>query len=127
MTSHKVTVQPGGFVVEVAEGEVLMAAANRQGLYWPTGCEGDAVCTRCYLEVAEEDADAFSPLEPVEVDGLRKVRWAVADKPGERLACQARVLRDAQVTKKFVRPAREGDVLPFADDPSAQGDRKVGT
>ncbi len=113
--TNKVTILPGDIVVDVHEDEVLMAAANRQGLYWPTGCEGNAVCTRCYIEVPEEDADAFSPMGQVEIDGLRKVRWAVADKPGERLACQAHVVRDARVTKKFVRPAREGDVLPFAD------------
>ncbi|MGE3448431.1 MAG: 2Fe-2S iron-sulfur cluster-binding protein [Microbacteriaceae bacterium] len=118
--AHKVTVLPGGFVIEVEDGEVLMAAANRQGLYWPTGCEGDAVCTRCYIDVSADDADAFSPMEPVERDGLRKVRWAACDKPGERLACQARVRGDAHVTKKYVRPARDGDVLPFAaTDPSA--------
>ncbi len=122
--THKVTILPGGIVVDVDEDEVLMAAANRQGLYWPTGCEGNAVCTRCYVEVADEDADAFSPMGQVEVDGLRKVRWAAGDKPGERLACQVHVVRDARVTKKFVRPAREGDVLPFVEsgDATARGD-----
>lgn len=112
---HKVTVEPGGFVIEADDGEQLMAAANRQGLYWPTSCAGDAVCTRCYLDVPEESRASFSEMRSLEREGLEKVRWAAGEREGERLGCQARVTADAVVTKKYVRPAKEGDLMPFLD------------
>ena len=49
----------------------------------------------------------------IDRDALRNVRWRGRDVPEERLACQAPVLGAARVTKKFVRPLREGDLIPF--------------
>jgi hypothetical protein len=67
------------------------------------------------MDVPAECASAFTAMEQQELDGLRAVRWRAADKPGERLACQARVLGDATVTKKYVREAGPDDALPLAE------------
>jgi ferredoxin, 2Fe-2S len=112
---HTVVVQPGGFTVMAKHGEPLLVAANREGYFWPTACGGEAICTRCFMEVPEEQEAAFSPMLEREREGLEKVRWAAGPRPGERLACQAQVLADAEVRKRFVRVARETDVLPFAN------------
>lgn len=112
---HRVTVSPGEIELEAEHGEPLMAAANRAGYYWPTVCAGDAVCTRCVMNVPEESAASFSEMEEPELAGLRSVRWRSGDRPGERLACQARVLSDATVVKKYVRPAGPDDALPLAE------------
>ena len=39
-----VMVLPVGVVVDATEAEPVMAAARRQGLWWPTVCGGDAEC-----------------------------------------------------------------------------------
>jgi hypothetical protein len=66
------------------------------------------------LVVAPGDTDRLTAMAPRERDALLDVRWRGGERPGERLACQARVLGDVTVTKKFVRPSRDGDALPFA-------------
>jgi ferredoxin, 2Fe-2S len=115
---HRVVIAPDNIVLEVEDGELLMAAANKAGYYWPTVCSGDAVCTRCFITVPDESRLSFRPMGEPELEGLRAVRWRTGDKPGERLACQARVIGDATVTKKYVRPAADGDSLPLAEVPA---------
>lgn len=107
--TFRVTVLPGDIEIEARQGESLMEAANRQGWYWPTVCGGSATCTRCYMVVPEESQDAFTPMSSAEETALRTVRWLVRERPGERLACEARVLADAAVRKRFVRPMQEAD------------------
>jgi len=106
---HLVTVDPSGLAIAARHGELLMAAAARQGIHWPTACEGKGICTRCVMVVPPEHAERFSPMESLEREALRSVRWREREVPEERLACQARVLGAARVTKKFVRPRRESD------------------
>ena len=47
----QVTVQPDGITFEANTGETLMGAAQARGLYWPTTCGGQGVCTTCLSEV----------------------------------------------------------------------------
>ena len=99
-----VHVDPSGICVQVEPGETLMAAAERQGLRWPTLCHGQAICTACAI-VVTGDPDAFQPPEPLENKGLELFagRSFYLDKV-VRLACQSRPVTDTTVTKRGVRP-----------------------
>lgn len=54
--SYQVTVEPTGAVVEVEEGQTLLDAALRQGVWLPFAC-GHGTCGTCKVQVLEGDAD----------------------------------------------------------------------
>ena len=105
-----VHVEPAGIDIEVAEGESVMAAAERQGYRWPTVCHGQAICTTCYFEVIEGGAHVAPP-QPLERNALAQsplIQGTVAQGAvAVRLACQARVTGPVTVRKRGVRPAGE--------------------
>ena len=90
-------VEPGGEVVHVDEGETLIEAAWRDGLYWPTTCYAEARCTACRVMVLEGD-DNVGPMGEEERRALRSVAG-----PGVRLACRLLVTGDVVVRKAGVR------------------------
>jgi len=100
----KVTILPLKLEIEAAEGETIMEAAHQHGLYWPTTCGGEGICTSCACTIEEGEAN----LEPIGRGELK----TLAEDLGEaavrsrrlRLACQARVQGDVSVTKRGVRP-----------------------
>jgi ferredoxin, 2Fe-2S len=101
----RITVLPEGIEFEANPGETMMAAANARGLYWPTTCGGQGICTTCLTEVV-------SGAEHLLEMG-RSERKTLAGERGEsilqrpvRLACQT-VVRDGPVVvkKSGVRPA----------------------
>ncbi len=95
-----VRVEPLGVPIEVARGETLMAAAERQGYRWPTICHGQALCTACFIE----DSGAFEPPEQLELTGLESfVGRSHYKGRALRLACQARPVADTVVFKRGVR------------------------
>jgi ferredoxin len=103
-----VRVLPVDAAVEVATGESLMAAARRQGWFWPTVCEGDCECGTCWV-VVEDGAEHCSVMEAAERATLAK--GMKASEPRARLACQTRVSGPVVVTRRSVRaPANEGSV-----------------
>src|SRR5712691_3531917 len=91
MRMTKVIVTPGGVEFEARPGETVMGAANARGLYWPTTCGGQGICTTCLSEIVEGAASL--------VDMGRNERKTLVAERGEailrrpvRLACQAIVL-----------------------------------
>ena len=97
-----VTVLPVGVVVDATEAEPVMAAARRQGLWWPTVCGGDAECGTCWV-IVEEGAQHCGPIGERE-----RARLAVgmkANEPRARLACQLRVSGPVTVNRRSVRRA----------------------
>jgi len=100
----KITIFPLERVIEAADGATIMEAAHEHGLYWPTTCGGEGICTSCACTVDEGEAN----LEPMGRGELK----TLAEEMGEatvrarrlRLACQARVRGDVTVTKRGVRP-----------------------
>jgi ferredoxin, 2Fe-2S len=109
----RVTILPLDRVIEATEGETIMEAAHEHGLYWPTTCGGQGICTSCACTVEEGDAN----LEPIGRSELK----TLAEEMGEaavrsrrlRLACQARLRRgDVTVTKRGVRPAEPSLLMP---------------
>ncbi len=98
----KVTILPGGWVVEASRGQTVMEAAMAHGLYWPTTCWGHGICTSC---VCTTDGRGLQPMGPSERRALAAEFGEGAVKSrGLRLACQARVEGDVVVCKPGVRP-----------------------
>lgn len=100
-----VKVDPHGVTIAAEVGETVMAAAIRDGYWWPTVCEGMGDCHVCFTQVIEGEGN-LSPIEGWEQEGLDLLGPAAAQgRPGQvRLACQARVLGDVRLLKRGVRP-----------------------
>ena len=95
-----VRVLPIGADVDLGPAEALMAAARRQGLWWPTVCDGHGECGTCWV-VVEAGGEHCSPLSPAErerLDGGIKAKDSRA-----RLACQLRVSGPVTVSRRSVR------------------------
>jgi 2Fe-2S ferredoxin len=100
-----VKILPIGVDIAVHPGESLMAAAQRQGYFWPTRCRGQALCTACLFEVASGD-ESFSPVEALEHSALTSLASFQARRERQlRLGCQARPLHEATVLKRGVKHA----------------------
>jgi 2Fe-2S ferredoxin len=103
----KVTIQPLDLVLEAREGATIMEAAHAHGLYWPTTCGGQGICTSCACTV-DSGAENLDPMGRSETRTLTSEMSLDSDelaRRGIRLACQARVRGDVAVTKRGVRAA----------------------
>ena len=86
------------------EGETVIEAAWRHGLYWPTVCGGNATCRTCYLVVVD-GREHFAPPGPVEREGISEIERSFGRRgDGIRLACRASPSGDVVVSKYGVRP-----------------------
>lgn len=100
-----VRVLPLDIELTVRPGESMMAAAQRQGYFWPTRCRGQAICTACLFEVVS-GGEGFEPVGPLEADALEDLSEFQAKRAGQlRLGCQARPREAATVFKRGVKPA----------------------
>ena len=54
--SYQVTVEPTGDVVEVEEGQTILDASLRQGVWLPFAC-GHGTCATCKCHLLEGDVD----------------------------------------------------------------------
>ena len=89
----------------VRPGESMMAAAQRQGYFWPTRCRGQAICTACLFEVVS-GGEGFEPVRSLETDALEDLSEFQAKRAGQlRLGCQARPRAAATVFKRGVKRA----------------------
>jgi 2Fe-2S ferredoxin len=102
----RVLVQPHGFAFEAQPGETVMAAARRNGYYWPTTCGGHAECTTCACLVISA-AEALAPMGRAERFALQDARGRAVLNTPTRLACQALVIADCEVRKPGVLPPNE--------------------
>lgn len=93
----KVTVQPAGHVLDLEDGETILAAARRHGLAWPSLCEGKAECTTCHVKILD-GRDGLAAAGAAEREALLAKKRV---EPGEtRLACQLRPDEDLTVHKR---------------------------
>lgn len=108
-----ITVSPNRVVFRARPGQTVMAAANAAQIYWPTVCGGVAICTVCMMEVPPDSRNSLGAPSGIEVDALARVGRSVDT---HRLACQAQLsgAADLVVSQRRVRPAVDGDRLPFA-------------
>jgi len=87
--THRVRLEPAGVDILCRDNEVLMHAAQRAGLQWPTVCNGQARCGACHMQVLAA-AQALPAPSAKELGGLLLVP-AYLKKADTRLACQCRV------------------------------------
>ena len=104
----KVVVQPSGIEYDATLGETLMGAALARGLYWPTTCGGQGICTTCLTEIVG-GSNALAEMSRYERKTLVAERGEAVLRRPERLACQAAVLVEGTITvnKPGVRSAEE--------------------
>ncbi len=83
--SYEVTIDPIGETIEVAEGQTLLDAALRAGIYLPHAC-GHGLCGTCKVTVVEGEVDhgAASPFALMDIER----------EEGKCLACCATALSD---------------------------------
>jgi 2Fe-2S ferredoxin len=99
-----VRVLPDDILIEAEDGQTIMDAAHEAGLYWPTTCGGQGICTTCACAV-EEGIPHLDEMGRAERKTLAEDRGEAALASGRiRLACQARVHGEVTVTKRGVRP-----------------------
>ena len=98
----RIRVLPADVTFAVGEGEPVFRAARRQGIRWPSICNGDAECGICYM-VVEEGGENLSEKSSVEADRLSL--GMKAGEPRARLACRATLDGDVTVLRKGVRAA----------------------
>lgn len=102
----RIRITPLNREIEAREGDTIMEAAWADGLYWPTTCGGEGICTSCACEI-EDGAENLEERGRSERRTLSEERGEAALRDGTlRLACQARVRGDVVVRKTGVRPAR---------------------
>lgn len=67
--TYAVTVEPTGDVIEVEEGQTILDAALRQGVWLPFAC-GHGTCATCKVQVVEGDVDTgnASPFALMDVE-----------------------------------------------------------
>ncbi len=100
----KVRVLPNDTLIEAEDGQTIMDAAHVAGLYWPTTCGGEGICTTCACTV-DDGVTHLDPMGRGELKTLSEDRDPKMLAAGKlRLACQARVRGDVTVTKRGIRP-----------------------
>ncbi len=67
--SYQVTIEPTGDVIEVEDGQTILQAALRQGVWLPFAC-GHGTCATCKVQVLEGDVDvgAASPFALMDLE-----------------------------------------------------------
>ena len=91
----QVQILPLGDEFKLDAGATLMGAAQALGYYWPTTCGGEGRCTTCACEVIE-GAELLTSRGKSEESSLVYERGERVLATNVRLACQARVLAEAQ-------------------------------
>lgn len=98
--SHTVTIEPIGEQIEVEDGQTILAAALRQGVWLPFAC-GHGTCATCKVQVLEGDVEIgdASPFALMDVERDE----------GKVLACCATVESDVTIEADIdVDPDFEG-------------------
>lgn len=94
-----VTFSPENFTIDGADGETVMAIADRHGVPIATRCHGEARCGACLVLVLA-GAENLGPVRIDERDHLAR--------PGHRLACRARVFGPVVVRRVHDPTSVEG-------------------
>lgn len=92
----RVTFTPLGRSAQAHSDETILDVARRAGAPLGNSCGGVGVCARCLVRVVEGD-DHLSPPTTIEL----RVGAQRGFTPPQRLACQAIVLGDIDVTAGY--------------------------
>ncbi len=103
--SYELTIEPLGTTIEVAEGQTLLDAALRQGIYIPHAC-GHGLCGTCKVQVTggEVDHGAANPFALMDVERDE----------GKTLACCATLQCDATI-EADIEEEPDAEVIPVRD------------
>jgi phenol hydroxylase P5 protein len=103
--SHQLTIEPLGVTIEVAEGQTVLDAALRQGIYIPHAC-GHGLCGTCKVQVCEGEVDHghANPFALMEVERDE----------GKTLACCATLQCDTRI-EADIDDEPDARVIPVRD------------
>ncbi len=87
--TYTITFEPSGLTAQVEEGETLLLAAVRAGLYLPALCGGEGACGKCLVRIERGRAVPLGH-EPAEAERLSRGEFV--------RACQTAAGTDLQVS-----------------------------
>jgi len=103
--SYQLTIEPLGATIEVEEGQTLLDAALRQGIYLPHAC-GHGLCGSCKVQVCDGDVDhgAANPFALMEFERDE----------GKTLACCCTLQSDATI-EADIDEEPDAQIIPVRD------------
>lgn len=103
--SHHLTIEPLGATIEVEDGQTVLDAALRQGIYIPHAC-GHGLCGTCKVQVAEGEVDhgAANPFALMEFERDE----------GKTLACCCTLQSDATI-EADIDEEPDAEIIPVRD------------
>lgn len=106
--SYQLTIEPLGTTIEVEEGQTLLDAALRQGIYIPHAC-GHGLCGTCKVQVTDGEVD-HGPANPFALMEMER-------DDGKTLACCATLQSDATI-EADIEDEPDAQVIPVRDFPT---------
>ena len=103
--SHTLTIEPLGETVEVADGQTMLDACLRAGIYLPHAC-GHGLCGSCKVDVVEGDVDHGAASSFALMDFERE--------GGKTLACTASLMSDVTI-EADIEPDPDARRIPVRD------------
>ncbi|KAB0583941.1 2Fe-2S iron-sulfur cluster binding domain-containing protein [Ideonella dechloratans] len=102
---YMLTIEPLGATLEVEEGQTLLDAALRQGIYLPHAC-GHGLCGTCKVQVCDGEVDHGAANPFALMEGERQ--------EGKTLACCATLQSDA-VIEADIEEEPDAEIIPVRD------------
>ena len=103
--SYQLTIEPLGATIELEEGQTLLDAALRQGIYIPHAC-GHGLCGTCKVQVCEGDVDHGHANPFALMDFERDA--------GKTLACCATLQSDTTI-EADIDEDPDAEIIPVRD------------
>lgn len=103
--SHQLTIEPLGATIEVEEGQTVLDAALRQGIYIPHAC-GHGLCGTCKVAIVDGEVDLGDANPFALMDFERE--------EGKALACCATLLADTTL-EADVDEDPDAEIIPVKD------------
>jgi len=103
--THQLTIEPLGTTIEVEEGQPIIDAALRQGIYIPHAC-GHGLCGTCKIEILEGEVDQGNASPFALMDFERE--------EGKALACCATLQADT-VIQADIDEEPDAEIIPVKD------------
>lgn len=102
--SYQLTIEPLGITVDINEGQTLLDAALRQGVYLPHAC-GHGLCATCKVEVLEGEVDFgdASPFALMDMERDEGLCLACCATPQSDLVIEADIDEDKDAQNHPVR------------------------
>jgi phenol hydroxylase P5 protein len=103
--SHQLTIEPLGAVVEVEDGQTMLDAALRHGIYLPHAC-GHGLCGTCKVQVCDGEVDHGAANPFALMDFEREAN--------KTLACCATLLADTSIEAEIDEDP-DAEIIPVRD------------